>query len=170
VGAIDPLLRSNDTILSHVQGRLRLKQRGSGPRSGPKMEMESTPVEIPTSNYVFRKTSSANRRCCIFGYQSMSIRLSDRLSTEARKSRRLCTQVAMVNHVLQRTQSAQSALIGRLESHAHQGEPYNTKVDNKNGNLETKTSSNHLWQSQTTNIFNIQHFSKRLRSFHRSIV
>jgi hypothetical protein len=40
VGAIDPLL-------SHVQEHLRLKQRDSGPRSGPKMEMESTRVEIP---------------------------------------------------------------------------------------------------------------------------
>ncbi|KIW76545.1 hypothetical protein Z517_08989 [Fonsecaea pedrosoi CBS 271.37] len=32
---------------------LRLKRRASGPRSGPKMEMESPRVEIPTSKYLF---------------------------------------------------------------------------------------------------------------------
>ena len=55
VGAIDPLLRPTTTVLSHVQEHLRLKQRGSGPRSGPKMEMESTLVEIPTSKCLLQR-------------------------------------------------------------------------------------------------------------------
>ena len=53
VGAIDPLLRPTTTMLSHVQEHLRLKQRGSGPRSGPEMEMENPRVEIPTSKGLF---------------------------------------------------------------------------------------------------------------------
>ena len=53
VGAIDPLLRPTTTVLSHVQEHLRLKQRGSGPRSGPEMEMESPRVEIPTTKGLF---------------------------------------------------------------------------------------------------------------------
>jgi hypothetical protein len=59
VGAIDPFLRPNYTMVSHVQEHLRLKQRRSGPRSGPRMEMESTRVEIPTSNLVFHIDPSA---------------------------------------------------------------------------------------------------------------
>ena len=53
MGAIDPLLRPTTTMLSHVQEHLRLKQRGSGPRSGPEMEMESPRVEIPTTKWLF---------------------------------------------------------------------------------------------------------------------
>ena len=44
VGTIDPF---------HVHEHLRLKQRGLGLRSGPRMEMESPRVEIPTSNCLF---------------------------------------------------------------------------------------------------------------------
>ena len=54
VGAIEPLLRPTTTTLSHVQEHLRLKQRGSGPRSGPEMEMKCPRVEIPTSNCLFQ--------------------------------------------------------------------------------------------------------------------
>jgi len=43
----------NSAMLSHVRGHLRLEQRGSGPRSGLRMEMESPRVEIPTLKLLF---------------------------------------------------------------------------------------------------------------------
>jgi hypothetical protein len=53
VCTIDPLLRPGYTMLSHVLEHLKLKQRGAGPRSGPKTEMESARVAVPRSECLF---------------------------------------------------------------------------------------------------------------------
>jgi hypothetical protein len=52
-GMLDPLVMPNDTMVSHVEERLRLKPASVRSWSGPKMELESAHVEIPTSDCLF---------------------------------------------------------------------------------------------------------------------